>query len=146
MHTTAPRRLGSVGILLILVLVIPSVLLAGCSGRVSDRSIEPIAQADAQRRLDEKSGTTLFLDARDPEAFSDGHIPGARRTGLSEIDLMDDRPRFGAWDLIVVYGQDPGSATARALVKRLLQTNHKNVALLEGGFAGWERAGLPVER
>ena len=147
MHTTAPRRSRLTGILLTLAVGIPALTLASCSGNVSDRSIEPISQAETTDRLRENAGSTLLLDARDARSFDAGHLPGARLTRLSEIDLTAGRPRFGDdWDMIVVYGQDPGSAKAPALVKRLLQQGHKNVALLEGGFAAWVSAGLPTER
>lgn len=128
-------------------LAITGGLLPACSAQVSDRSITSISQAETTERLRKDAGSTLILDARDARSFEEGRIPGARLTRLSEIDLQDDRPRFGKdWGIIVVYGTDPGSAKAPALVKRLLQQGHKNVALLEGGFAAWVRAGLPTER
>ncbi|MEM1424416.1 MAG: rhodanese-like domain-containing protein [Planctomycetota bacterium] len=145
MHTTAPTRLGLIGFALISV-ASALIALAGCSGTVSDRSIEPIAQPDAVERLRNKPDATLFLDVRNDDEFDAGRIPGARLTRLSEVALTDDRPRFGAWDLVVVYGRDPGSARAPALVKRLLQTDHKNVALLEGGYEAWTRLGYPTEK
>lgn len=134
------------GVTLTLVFAFLTGVQAGCSGRVSDRSIEPITQAGVSKRLKSTKKNTLILDARDNASFNAGHLKGARRTTLSEIDLTDKTPRFPGFDLVVVYGQNPGSATARALVKRLLQTGHKNVALLEGGYDAWVGAGLPVER
>ncbi len=122
------------------------VALTGCSGRVNDTSIRSVSMSDAANRIDKKPEGTLILDARSGEAFAAGHIPGARLTRLGEVDLTSQEPRFGGWDQIIVYGDDRGSGTARALVKRLLQTKHKNVFLLEDGFTGWRAAGRPIEQ
>ncbi len=146
MKTTPFTSRRAVRVAFLLAIGLSAGFTTGCSGRVSDRSIEPIAISDVSRRLQKSPKATLVLDARDRDAFARGHLPGARHTSLSEIDLTDTKPRFGGYDMVVVYGQNPGSGTARALVKRLLQTGHKKVALLENGYDGWVEAGLGVER
>ena len=87
----------------------------------------------------------LVVDTRTLGQFAQGHVPDATRLHLSEVDLLGEQPMFPGYDMIVVYGQDPGSSAAEAMVKRLLFTHHQDVRLMEGGFDRWEREGLPVE-
>lgn len=97
------------------------------------------------------------------EAWAAGHIPGAlyahldrdlsgprsARTGrhpLPDPDaLAATFSRFGidAGVQVVAYDQGPGTYAARAwwLLRWL---GHARVAVLDGGFAAWERARLPV--
>ncbi|HXW75062.1 MAG TPA: sulfurtransferase [Steroidobacteraceae bacterium] len=96
-------------------------------------------------------------------AFAAGHIPGALyadldrdlcglRTPLSgrhplpePAVLAATLSRFGidATVQVVAYDQGPGSFAAR-LWWLLRWLGHREVAVLDGGFAAWERAGLPV--
>lgn len=145
MKSNQQRLRGLVGTIMMASCLLGAGISSGCQGRVSDRSIQTIQTRAAAERLRDDKSRVLVLDARDPDSYALGHIAGARLTRLSEIDLFDETPRFGGNDLIVVYGQNPGSGSAAALVKRLLRTKHKNVVLLEGGMDGWLNAGLPVE-
>ena len=93
-----------------------------------------------------------------------GHLPGAVYAHLDR-DLSDHarhghgrhplphakdfRARLGAWGItpahqVVVYdARDGAMAAARAwFMLRLL--GHRNVAVLDGGFARWTQLGLPV--
>ena len=96
-------------------------------------------------------------------AFAAGHIPGALyadldrdlsgpRTALSgrhplpePAVLAATLSRFGidATVQVVAYDQGPGAFAAR-LWWLLRWLGHHEVAVLDGGFAAWERAGLPV--
>ena len=95
------------------------------------------------------------------EEFSAHHIPGARFLGLSTLaDTDDPRPtmapsvaqftaRMAALgirrrDRIVFYDNSPHHTSARAWwVFRLFGAD--NLAILDGGLAAWQRAGLPLE-
>ena len=97
------------------------------------------------------------------QAFAAGHIPHALYAHLDR-DLSGPRtPRSGRHPLpdvgalantfgrfgidaevqVVAYDQGPGTYAARAwwLLRWL---GHTRVAVLDGGFAAWQRAGLPV--
>lgn len=96
-------------------------------------------------------------------AYERGHIPGARYAHLDD-DLsrrpragegrhpLPDRDRFaatlGAWgigpdDWVVAYDEGSGAIAAR-LWWLLGWLGHERRAVLDGGFAAWQEAGLPV--
>ena len=98
-------------------------------------------------------------------AYDRGHIPGARYAHLD--DDLSRRPRtgegrhplperdrlaatLGGWgigrdDTVVVYDEGSGAVAAR-LWWLLGWLGHDRRAVLEGGFAAWQEAGLPLER
>ena len=98
-------------------------------------------------------------------AYDRGHVPGARYAHLDD-DLsrrpspaegrhpLPDPARFAAtlgnWgitdgDTVVCYDEGSGGIAARLwwLLRRL---GHRDCAVLDGGFAAWQEAGLPDER
>jgi thiosulfate/3-mercaptopyruvate sulfurtransferase len=97
------------------------------------------------------------------EAYAQGHIPGAvqahldrdlsapigPQTGRHPLpDVAKLAETLGRWGIdegvqVVAYDQGNGAYGARAwwLVRWL---GHENVAVLDGGFAAWQEAGLPV--
>jgi thiosulfate/3-mercaptopyruvate sulfurtransferase len=98
-------------------------------------------------------------------AWSSGHIPGALyahldrdlsgahtpTTGRHPLPAVSDLAvSFGRWGIdaavqVVAYDQGPGVYAAR-LWWLLRWLGHQQVAVLNGGFAAWERARLPVSR
>lgn len=81
--------------------------------------------------------TTLFVDARSPEEFSGGHLPGAIRLG----DLKPARAR----DLAVVLycaNEFCGAAFEQAVE---LRKSLPNVAVFVDGYEAWSGAGGAVE-
>ncbi|MNV09801.1 3-mercaptopyruvate sulfurtransferase [compost metagenome] len=112
------------------------------------------------------------LDARfslaDPQSgaalYAQGHLPGALyadlnrdlsdlgRTGHGRHPLPDSdtfAARLGAWGIgpqteVVVYDAGDGSMAAARLWWLLRLIGHAQVRVLDGGFAAWQAAGLPV--
>jgi len=116
-------------------------------------------------------GNCIVVDCRftltDPPAgraaYERGHIPGARYAHLDD-DLarhpragegrhpLPERERFaatlGRWgigrdDAVVAYDEGSGAIAAR-LWWLLGWVGHARRAVLDGGFAAWQEAGLPV--
>ena len=116
----------------------------GCTQRVSDETIQPITTADLQRRIQDKPNEVLMIDARSADAFAQGHIPGAVHMTLPQIDPEQPDPQIQKYKTVIVYGQNPGSVTAKAMVKRFMKTGVKNARLLEGGIDAWRARGLPI--
>lgn len=98
-------------------------------------------------------------------AYDRGHVPGARYAHLDH-DLarrpeptegrhpLPDPERFaatlgewgiGADDMVVAYDEGSGAIAAR-LWWLLGWLGHERRSVLDGGFAAWQEAGLPVEQ
>lgn len=112
------------------------------------------------------------VDARfslaDPQSgaqlYAQGHLPGALyadlnrdlsdlgRTGHGRHPLPDSdafAARLGEWGIgpqtrVVVYDAGDGSMAAARLWWLLRLVGHAHVQVLDGGFAAWQAAGLPV--
>lgn len=126
--------------------------LAGCRGNVSDKKIDFIDLNRAMELYDEgleDSEAVLFIDVRKPERFNAGHIKGARNIRVNEIDLnYDADPELLKYKNLIVYGENPGSASARAMAKRMIEGGYntmirKRIGLFLGGWVVWESTGLP---
>lgn len=61
--------------------------------------IQRVSLADARSALD--NGTAVFLDVRDPSAFAESHISGARSIPLA--DLEDRLRELNPSDWIITY-------------------------------------------
>lgn len=112
------------------------------------------------------------VDARfslaDPQSgaalYAQGHLPGALyadlnrdlsdlgRTGHGRHPLPDSdtfAARLGTWGIgpqtqVVVYDAGDGSMAAARLWWLLRLIGHAQVRVLDGGFAAWQAAGLPI--
>ena len=98
-------------------------------------------------------------------AYEEAHVPGAafadverdlsgEKTGKNGRHPLPERSDFAAFlgrigaderSQIVAYDEGAGMFAARCwmLVRNL---GHARVAILDGGFAAWERSGAPIER
>ncbi len=90
------------------------------------------------------SSGVLIADARPAERFAHGHIAGAVHLPCSTPGaLLDTVPRLlASVDLVLVYADS--TEAARPVAEGLRQRNGTaglRVAVLEGGFDAWARAG-----
>lgn len=131
------------------------VSLVGCDKSITDRDIEEISLSEVQRLLSEsksesKPDLVLLMDPRPPQQFEAGHIPGARNIQLDEFqsqDLKQGRiPAYERFETIVVYGNDPASAVGRAMTKRLLANDYRDVYWFRGGIADWVSSGGSLDK
>jgi rhodanese-related sulfurtransferase len=76
--------------------------------------------------------TAVFVDARNPEEFKAGSVPGAVnvRRGL--------RPDTGT--RVIVFGRDPGQA--RTAAEEIAKTAYWNSSYFGGAFEDLKRSGL----
>ncbi|HET9314097.1 MAG TPA: ThiF family adenylyltransferase, partial [Vicinamibacteria bacterium] len=99
--------------------------------------IREVSVEDARAR----QGQALYLDVREADEWSQGHVPDAVfiPRGFLELRIEEkvpDRDRE-----IVVYC---AGGTRSALAARSLQDlGYRNVASMAGGFGRWKEAGLP---
>jgi len=101
--------------------------------------LQPVPGRDLLQRLD--NGVTV-VDVRPPEEYAAGHVPGALNIPLEQLEQ-----RLGALSAdreVVAYCRDPYCLLAYEAVSRL---RRQGIAAqpLRDGFAGWQRAGYPVD-
>ena len=102
--------------------------------------IPVVTPAQLKEQLD--AGKALVVDVRDVENRTGGHIKGEVNIPLE--NLMADHARVpkGTPLVIVDFHGTQGPIAGRYLVKQ----GYAKVSCLEGGFAAWLAAGLPVQK
>ena len=96
---------------------------------------------DVATALAASDGGIVIIDARSPEAFAAGHLPGARNLprpfAAADVDALGDA-------LAVVYCWGPGCNGATKAARELAALGSPVKEML-GGFEYWVREGHPVE-
>ncbi|HVZ94394.1 MAG TPA: rhodanese-like domain-containing protein [Phycisphaerales bacterium] len=122
-------------------------VLAGCpqidSQMVRDRAI---GVAEAAKDFRTGGDKYLFIDARTADEYAKSRIPRARHMDPWNVDIHDPDPAFDEYKELIIYGQNPGTVRAEALVKRFYHAKQDHARLLEGGLDAWTKNGNPVEQ
>jgi 3-mercaptopyruvate sulfurtransferase SseA len=122
--------------------------LVGCDRKVKDTDIKIVSVSDVKLMVDRgqrNPAEVLLVDPRPAKYYEQGHVPGARNIQLPQIDPKDSLdPGISRYNAIVVYGDDPGSAVARAMTKRLLAAGYDGVRFFAGGVKEWAKR-YPLE-
>ncbi len=122
---------------------------AVCSEDEAAAQQPPLIRTAEARQLFEAGTKALFVDVRSASEFAAGHIPHAINVPASEIEQGSSTlPK----DKIIIYesGENPGDVcglsrnAARYLLTHGFTPEH--VKVYYDGLAGWEKAGLPLER
>lgn len=98
----------------------------------------------------QQSGSALIYDARPGFVSTFGKIPGAIPwpRGDYEKQLAQREPEIlrarAAGKVVVIYCTDLACPDARAVAEKLAARGH-DISILEGGYATWKEAGMPVE-
>lgn len=110
-------------------------MVAGASHDADDTAIT------AEVALHERAeGPLAFVDVRDAEAWSRGHVPGALHIPMSEVGVrVSELP----WEVRVVTYCDDGSMSRQA-VAFFRERGMEDTFVLEGGLAAWRKAGGEV--
>ncbi|MEM7522799.1 MAG: rhodanese-like domain-containing protein [Pseudomonadota bacterium] len=110
--------------------------------------IETIAPADAMSRMEDED--FLLVDIRDPrELDREGRIPGAFHAPRGMLEFWVDpaspyyKPVFGEGKKYVFFCAAAGRSAIS--VKTLQDMGMENIAQLGEGFAGWKKAGGPID-
>jgi rhodanese-related sulfurtransferase len=99
-------------------------------------NIEPIAAVQLI------NSDAVVIDLRSVDAFSKGHIVGARNIPSDELDAkMNKLEALKSKPIVAVC--DAGTTSTKA-VNALREAGFESVYGLKGGMAGWGMAGLPV--
>jgi rhodanese-related sulfurtransferase len=96
-----------------------------------------------------QDGRIVFVDARNPDDYQEGHIPGAYELDPYHPDreLETVLPICQAADEVVVYctGGDCEDSDTAAILLRDDGVPGEKLFVYGGGFKAWEAAHLPVE-
>lgn len=116
--------------------------LTACTRSVDDNKIKYIEAGDLRQMM--SVGATrpdyLFLiDPRSEREYAEGHISGAEHITIDRVvgESSPRNPPFGRYTHVVVYGNDPASAPAKGMVKRILSLGHKHTRMYTGGMKEW---------
>lgn len=102
-----------------------------------------LATADEVAALASAPGGPLLVDARSPEEYAEGHVPGAINVPFNEVAARVAELEAGRARGIVTYCEHgPRSMLAQ---RALAKAGFTNLAQLEGDMSEWRRSGRPVE-
>jgi rhodanese-related sulfurtransferase len=112
----------------------------------TDRGKSMVITLEEARKLC-ASQQAVFVDARSPEAYREGHILCARNLPLNDADRYMDS--FTAdvplEEMIIAYCDGVNCSLSEDLAKELNFRGYDNVKVLVNGWTRWVEAGLPVE-
>jgi CRP-like cAMP-binding protein len=109
------------------------------------KAIPTISARQAAQEL--KKGDTLLVDAGPEGFYQRKHIQGAINVPLSLSDILYE-VTFGGEaraKKVIVYGGTFSKRYDWELADKLVLKGRKDVRVLEGGEAAWEKAGYPVQ-
>jgi rhodanese-related sulfurtransferase len=92
------------------------------------------------------SGEALFVDARDPESYREGHILGAVNLPWALFDEAALQVLSGVEKdrRIISYCDGEGCGLSREVAVALQTLGYENVRVLVNGWTVWLNAGLPI--
>jgi rhodanese-related sulfurtransferase len=107
-------------------------------GRVKETNV-----ADVKRRIDGGEKMTL-IDVREDNEWAQGHLPGAIHLGrgIIERDVETRIPDTNA-KLVLYCG---GGFRSAMVADNLQKMGYTNVESMDGGWKGWNEAGLPTTK
>lgn len=108
----------------------------------SKKRVRETNVADVKRRMDHGE-TFLLVDVREDNEWAKGHLPGAVHMGRGVIERDVEKAVPDTATKMVLYC---GGGFRSALVADNLQRmGYTNVESMDGGWRGWNEAGLPTE-
>jgi 3-mercaptopyruvate sulfurtransferase SseA len=115
------------------------------------KTVEPTAKGaisieEMKRQFDGK--TAVILDARSPEEYEAGHIPGAINIPHDQIPQYQDvLTREVSNDAhIICYCRGPSCDFSDLLATELKIIGWPDISVFSGGWEEWTKAGYPVEK
>lgn len=94
------------------------------------------------------SKSYIFIDAREPEEYAEGHIEGAISLPYDYFDDYKDKvlPTLPKDASIVTYCSGSECEASLYLARFLVQEyGYKNVEIFFGGWSQWSKKELPIE-
>ena len=108
----------------------------------SNKGVIHMNAKEAQKLAEEKK--VVVLDIRTPGEYKEGHIPGATNIDFRKPDF---ETRIGQLDKSKIYLVHCASGWRSTQSLPILRSQEmKSLYHLDGGFNGWKKEGLPVEK
>lgn len=113
------------------------------TGKAGELTI--IEMSDVRRIMARRAA--IILDARSPERFADGHIPGARNLYVDQFENFypELEPLLDKGGRIVVYCDGVDCPMAHELGYRLIPLGYTNILYYQKGWDEWEATKQPRE-
>ncbi|MCJ7750446.1 MAG: rhodanese-like domain-containing protein [Armatimonadetes bacterium] len=108
------------------------------------KGIRGVDLPEALSAFDEDAA--LFLDARSPEDYAEGHVPGALSLPAYEFDAQfpEIADRVEEAQSIIVYCDGVECSDSIHVAERLVEYGFPDVSVFESGWRAWAESGAPV--
>ncbi len=121
-------------------------LRGGKEVRLEQKGLRMVSLEEVRFYLDQ--GDTVLLDARSPEEYELGHIPGALNLPADSFEPVYPKvaPKLKGAALIIVYCSGGSCGTSEEVAEKLIERGYKDasLAVFADGLPGWMRAKLPL--
>ena len=90
---------------------------------------------------------TLFVDARSPQDYESGHIPGAISLPVGQFDehIESFMNQYSLDQPIITYCSGRTCEDSHQLAGLLMEAGFSEVRIFIDGFPGWQAEGYPIE-
>lgn len=126
--------------------VAEGVISAKAKDDVVVHEIEIKTVEEAKELYDRNS--VLFLDARDPDSFREGHVRGAVSLFVYEYDQFIEqfRVKYPLTQALVTYCSGRECEDSHILAQYLIEDGYTNVRVFIDGFPAWQGEGHPIDK
>jgi rhodanese-related sulfurtransferase len=109
------------------------------------RRFSPVKDVgNAEATLLVNRSDAVFLDVRETNEYTGGHLPNAVHIPLSQLDARaGELAKLSARPVVAYCESGRRSRSAAAALGR---AGFKEIYSLQGGMFGWKKDGLPVEK
>ena len=107
---------------------------------------EEIEEIRAAKEIFDRGGS-VFVDARHPDAYHEGHIPGAVSLPVGRFSDMIEafRSMHPESTPIITYCSGRECVDSHNLARLLFMEGYTNIQVFIDGYPGWEDEGYPRE-
>jgi len=100
--------------------------------------VREVAPEEVQSKLLNDGADVEVVDIRDPEAFEQGHVPGAVNVPLPELPRRVDEHEWDADEIVCVCPIGQSSIQAARLLGSYEAIDGDAVASMAGGYREWD--------
>jgi rhodanese-related sulfurtransferase len=117
------------------------------TGNQTSRNLFQEADADMVRQF-VSGGQAILVDARTPEEFAVGRIPGARSLPVAHFEeaFATLKPQLGSERIIIAYCRGFSCGDSQLLAEKLRANDLRVVLIYRGGIEDWMGKGYDLEK